>query len=479
MVTLDPERPILTYTAAIGILMAFWWVTEALPMGVTALLPLVLFPLFGVMSSGETATAYINNIIFLYIGGFIMALAMQKWNLHKRIALLIMINIGQKPVSILMGFMLGAYFLSMWMSNTATAMLMVPISISLISNLREYYDKNTIQQYAKAIFIGLAYACSIGGISTLIGTPPNLSFARIFHLTYPEAPEISFAQWFIFAFPLGLVILFTALAILYILYVPKKNMKKIPKQVLRENYKQLGKVSQEERWVFLLFTSMALLWIFRSPIVIGEFVIPGWSQIFIQPQFLHDGTVAVTMAVILFLIPSKSGERLMDWKTAVKLPWDIVLLFGGGFALAQAVKTSGLGLWLGQAVTENSNASPLELVAILTAGMSLLTEFTSNAATTEMVLPIIAGIASSAEIHPLYLMVPVTLAASLAFMLPIATPPNAIVFGSSPLKIIDMVKAGIFLDTIAVILIIASLYFWGQTIFDIDLSHFPDWARHK
>lgn len=478
-VTLDPQRPELTYTAAIGLLMAFWWVTEAIPMGVTALLPVLLFPLFGVLSSNDTATAYINNIIFLYIGGFIMALAMQKWNLHKRIALLILIKIGQKPLSILVGLMLGGYFLSMWMSNTATAMLMVPISLSLITNLKEYYHDHLIQRYAKAIFIGLAYACSIGGISTLIGTPPNLSFARIFNLTYPQAQEITFGQWFIFAFPLSILILLSAIVILYLLYIPKSGMSSIPLKVLKDNYHQLGKTSSEEKKVFVLFVLMALLWIFRSPIPIGGITIPGWSTLFHHPEYLHDGTIAIGMAILLFLIPSKQGQSLMDWKTAVKLPWDIVLLFGGGFALAQAVKESGLGLWLGQAVTDNTDAGPLALVSILTAGMSLLTEFTSNAATTEMVLPIVAGIASTAEIHPLYLMIPVTLAASLAFMLPIATPPNAIVFGSSPLKIKDMVKAGIILDCIAVILIITSLYFWGQTIFGIDLSEFPEWAKIK
>ncbi|WP_236973776.1 SLC13 family permease [Membranihabitans maritimus] len=476
-VRIDPDRPELVYTAGIAILMAFWWVTEALPIGITSLLPVLLFPAFGVLSSSDTAAAYINNIIFLYIGGFIMALAMEKWNLHRRIALFIMLKIGRKPVTLLLGFMLAGYFLSMWMSNTATAMMMVPICLSVLASLKSYYDAADIKNFGKSLFIGLAYACSIGGIATLIGTPPNLSFARIFKLTYPEAPEITFSQWFIFSLPLSIVVLGFALLILYLIYVPKKGMGAVPNTVIMDSYKKLGKISNEEKKVLTLFILMALLWVFRSPISIGNFYIPGWSLLFREPSFLNDGTVAIGIAIVLFLIPSRSGQSLMDWKTAVKLPWDIVLLFGGGFALAQAVKDTGLGLWLGQAVTENSDTTALEMVSILTAGMSLITEFTSNTATTEMVLPIVAGIASSAEIHPLWLMIPVTLAASMAFMFPIATPPNAIVFGSSPLKMVDMLKAGIFLDIIAVILIILSLYFWGQSIFDFDLSVFPEWAK--
>ncbi len=466
-VELDPERPILTYTAGVGILMAFWWVTEAVPIAITSLLPVFLFPLFGVMDSGHTASAYINYIIFLYIGGFMMALAMEKWNLHRRIALFVLLKVGQRPIHILFGFMFAGYFLSMWMSNTATAMLMVPISLSIMKNLEDFYPKAIINRFSIAVFLGLAYSCSIGGIATLIGTPPNLSFARIYAISYPDAPEISFSTWMIFALPLSLVILVVALVVLYVMYVPKKNMERISKDLLKEKYTALGAMSREEKWVGILFVTMAFLWVFRSPITIGTFTIPGWSMLFENPGYFNDGTVAIAMAVLLFLVPSRENTALMDWKTAVKLPWDIVFLFGGGFALALAVKESGLGLWLGELVTESSNWSPLGLMAVLTAGMSFLTEFTSNTATTEMVLPIIAGIAQSSDIPPLLLMVPVTLAASLAFMLPIATPPNAIVFGSSSLRIIDMVKAGIVIDLIAVILVIVGMYVWGIPVFGI------------
>ncbi|MBY5958108.1 SLC13 family permease [Membranicola marinus] len=469
LVELDPERPVLTYTAGVAILMAFWWVTEAIPIGVTSLLPVFLFPLFGVMDSGEAAGAYVNYVIFLYIGGFIMALAMEKWDLHRRIALFILLKVGQRPIHILFGFMFAGYFLSMWMSNTATAMLMVPISLSIMKNLEDFYPNKIIRRFSIAVFLGLAYACSIGGTATLIGTPPNLSFARIYAISFPEAPEISFSSWFIFALPLSLIILGVALIVLYLMYVPKKNMDRISKTLLQEKYTALGSMSREEKWVGGLFTLMALLWVFRTPIVIGGFSVPGWSQLFDNPGYFNDGSVAIAMAVLLFLIPSRENSGLMDWKTAVKLPWDIVLLFGGGFALALAVKETGLGLWLGQQVMENSNWSPVELMAVLTAGMSFLTEFTSNTATTEMVLPIVAGISETSGIPPLLLMIPITLAASLAFMLPIATPPNAIIFGSSPLRIIDMAKAGIVIDVIAVILVIIGMYLWGIPVFGISV----------
>lgn len=466
-VDIDPARPQLTFTAGIGILMAFWWVTEALPIGITSLLPVILFPVFGVMSSTDTASAYINHIIFLYIGGFMMALAMEKWKLHRRIALFILLKIGQKPYQILMGFMLASYGLSMWMSNTATAMLMVPIAISIISNLEGFYGREVTGKFSTAVFLGLAYACSIGGVATLIGTPPNLSFARIYAITFPEAPEINFAAWFIFALPLSLIILSAAFFLLFRMYVPVREMKSISKALLIEKYEELGKMTKEEKWVGLLFTIMAFLWIFRAPIEIGNVKIPGWSSLFSHPAYINDGTVAITMATLLFLIPGGRNERLMDWKTAVRLPWDIVLLFGGGFALAYAVKDSGLGLWMGQAVIESGDWSELGLMTVLTAGMSLVTEFTSNTATTEMVLPIIAGISETAGIPPLLLMIPVTLAASMAFILPIATPPNAIVFGSSPLKIKDMARAGIFLNILSVILIVLTMYFWGVPVFGI------------
>lgn len=466
-VEIDPDRPQLTYTAAIGLLMAFWWVTEALPIGITSLLPVVLFPVFGVMDSADTASAYINHIIFLYIGGFIMALAMEKWQLHRRIALFILLNVGQKPFQILLGFMLAGYGLSMWMSNTATAMLMVPIAISIMTNLEGFYGKEITNKFSTAVFLGLAYACSIGGIATLIGTPPNLSFARIYSITFPEAPEINFAAWLIFALPLSLIILVAAFFLLYRMYVPIQDMQSIPKTVLSEKYEELGAINREEKWVGLLFCLMAFLWIFRAPIEIGTMTIPGWSTLLINPGYINDGTIAIAMATLLFLIPGGKKGRLMDWNTAVRLPWDIVLLFGGGFALAYAVKESGLGLWMGELVVDSGNWSEMGMMTVLTAGMSLVTEFTSNTATTEMVLPIVAGIAETADIPPLMLMIPVTLAASMAFILPIATPPSAIVFGSSPLKIKDMARAGVFLNILSVILIVLLMYFWGVPVFGI------------
>ncbi|KAB1071367.1 SLC13/DASS family transporter [Tamlana haliotis] len=479
-VDLQPGKPEVTYTAAIAVLMAFWWVTEALPIGITSFLPIVLFPTLGVLDGKMISDAYINYVIFLFIGGFVMALAMEKWNLHKRIALKILSLVGGSPFRIMLGFMLASAFLSMWMSNTATAMMMLPIAFSVTTALEEIYGSGKISRFAAGLLLSIAHACSIGGIATLVGTPPNLSFLRIFEIIYPGAPEISFGQWISFAFPITLMIFMFSLGLLYFSYRPKGQIEALDKSFFKDKYQALGKISLEQKRVFLLFVTLAFLWVFRSDLNLGFLSIPGWSTVFKNPKFINDGTVAIFIAMLLFIVPSsKQKEALVDWKIMKKLPWHIVFLFGGGFALAKGFIDSGLSTYVGGLLSGTKGMSPTLLVGSLTTLMSTLTEFTSNTATTEMMLPIVSGLASEIQVNPLLIMVPVTLAASMAFMLPIATPPNAIVFGTGKLKMIHMIKTGLIIDIFATIIIVFMTLVWGTIIFDIDPNVFPEWAHNS
>lgn len=317
---LDTDNPRVTYTLAIAVLMAIWWIAEVVPLAITSLLPVVLFPLFGIMNGKDVSSTYFNHVIFLFIGGFLIALAMQKWDLHKRIALKILMITGVSPGRILLGFMLATSFLSMWISNTATTMMMVPILISIINKLEEIIGEKAIKRYSLGLLLGVAYSASIGGIATLVGTPPNLSFARIFQIMFPEAPEISFAQWFLFAFPVSVVFFIIIWTYLYFLFKPKdKNWENIKVDSFRQQYKSLGVVTFEQKIVFVVFILVAVLWLFRSDIIIGNFRLPGWSALFSYPEYLNDGTVAIFASIILFIIPAKSkkGKSIMD------CPWTL------------------------------------------------------------------------------------------------------------------------------------------------------------
>ena len=477
-VDLDPQNPLVTITAAIAIWMAFWWVTEAVPLAVTALLPIILYPTLGVMSGKDVAPIYFNHIIFLFIGGFLVALAMRKWKLHRRIALKILMIFGSKPRNILLGFMLSTAFLSMWISNTATTMMMVPIALSIVYKLEEFIDADKVKKYSLGIFLGIAYSASIGGIATLVGTPPNLSFARILTILFPNAPEISFATWLMYALPISAIFLLILWIMFSIIFSPKSKEFEIDSNIFREEYKKLGPMSFEEKIVLIDFVLLAVLWVFRANIQIGDFTIPGWSQLFPFPNYLNDGTVAITMALILFVIPSVNDkkQRILDWDTAAKLPWNIVILFGGGFALASGFKESGLADFLGIQLQGFGVFHPIVIVIAICLFVTFLTELTSNTATAEMLLPIIGGLAVAIKINPLFLMIPATISCSFAFMLPVATPPNAIIFGTNRIKIAEMVRVGLWLNFIGAILITISIYVIGKTVFGIDLAQFPEWA---
>jgi len=475
---LDPKHPAVTYTAGIALWMAIWWITEAIPLAVTALLPIVLFPVFGIMNGKDVSPLYFNHIIFLFIGGFIMALAMERWNLHKRLAINVLLMVGTKPSSILFGFMLSTAFLSMWISNTATTMMMIPIAMAVVTRLETSFDRDNLKPFITGLFLSIAYSASLGGIATLVGTPPNLAFARIFTLTFPNAPDISFAQWMLMALPISIIFLFIVWALLKTMYFRNLPLSKIEPDIFVKEHKTLGSISYEEKVVSVLFVSLVFLWLFRSDILLGSFVIPGWNRFFSFPGYINDGTVAIFVAVLFFIIPARSKRTMiMNWKTAARLPWNMILLFGGGFALASGFKVSGLSSWIGNQLSGLSGVNPVILVLIIIALLVFLTELTSNTGTVEIFLPILAAIAVQLKLNPLLLMVPATLACSFAFMLPVATPPNAIIFGTDRVSIKDMSKTGIWLNIAGILVITIIVLLLGKIILNIDLSLFPDWAK--
>jgi sodium-dependent dicarboxylate transporter 2/3/5 len=436
---------------------AVWWITEALPIAVTALLPIVLFPLTNGMSLSETTESYGHKYVFLYIGGFIIAIAIEKWKLHKRIALNIINVVGTNMSNIILGFMLATAFLSMWISNTATAVMILPVGMAIVVQLKD--NPATVQNetsiLGKALMLAIAYSASIGGIATLIGTPPNLVFAGIVKQTYNI--EISFFQWFKFGIIISSVLLVVCWYYLTRIAFDFKG-KKFPggKAEIKKQLKELGAFTFEEKLVLIVFVSTAFCWITRS------FILQD-----LLPQ-IDDTIIAIGFALVLFLLPSKQkGTKLMDWEDAVKLPWGIILLFGGGMALALGFETSGLAVWIGNHLSALGNLHLFFLLLILITSVNFLTEITSNLATTAMLLPVLVSIASAVGLHPYFLLVGATLAASCAFMLPVATPPNAVVFGSGYIKIEDMVKKGFILNVISIILITLAVYFLLPLLWDL------------
>jgi len=476
---LQPGRPEVTYALAVAVLMAVWWITEAIPIAATSLLPVAMFPLLGVADGGAVSSAYFNHIIFLFMGGFMMALAMEKWGLHKRIALRILLAVGISPAKILFGFMFATAFLSMWISNTATAMMMVPIVISVISELENSMENKKARHYSIGLLLGIAYSASVGGLATLVGTPPNLAFSRIFTIMFPEAPEISFAQWMTLGVPIAVVMFALVFVYLFVVFHPGKNTQMLGRQSIQSAYHSLGRMRSEEKIVLTAFIALAALWIFRKDIDTGLVVIPGWAGLFSRPEFINDGTVAIFMSLLLFAIPSPSNRRqkILDWKTARRLPWSIVLLFGGGFALAEGLADSGFSAWFGQQLSFLEGVPPLLIILTIALLLSFLTELTSNTATAQIILPIMASMAVSLHVHPLLFMLPATLAASMAFMLPVATPPNAIIFGTDRIRIKTMARNGFLLNIVGVILVSLMVYFFGEVLTDIPLTELPEWGK--
>ena len=481
LLDLEPGRPEITRMAAVALLMAAWWITDAIPLFATALLPLLLYPLLGIEQTRATAPVYFNSTIVLFLGGFMIALTMEKWDVHRRIALWVIRSVGGGPARIVLGFMLAAAFLSMWISNTATAIMMIPVGLAVILRMEEQFGQERTRAFSVAIMLGIAYACSAGGIATLVGTPPNLSLERIFQITFPEAPHISFGVWFVMAAPISVLMLASAWLLITQVFFRIPAEVAVDREVLESEARKLGPVSFEERVILAVFAATALLWVFRAPIEIGGVTIPGWSALLPYGNLIDDGTVAIAMASLLFLVPARSpgakSRTLMGPDVVRGLPWNIVLLFGGGFALAHGFQTTGLARFIGDGFSGLGSVPPLLLILVICLTITFLTELTSNTATTEMVLPIFAAVAVSAGVHPLLLMIPATLSASCAFMMPVATPPNAVVFGSDRVRVSEMARVGIFLNLVGAVVITLVFRAMGPLLFGIEPGVLPDWAR--
>ena len=435
---------------------AIWWVTEAVPIYVTALIPIILFPLSGGLELKQTTSAYGHKFVFLFVGGFILAIAIEKWRLHKRIALNIINIVGTKKSNIILGFMIATAFLSMWISNTATAVMIMPVGLAIISQLKD--NPNTLENentiFGKTLMLAIAYSASIGGMATLIGTPPNLVLAGVIKTSYDI--EINFLQWMSFGLPISLLLLFICWKYLTsIAYKFKDENFKSGLEEINDQIKNLGKFSYEEKSVLIVFIATALAWITQS-FIIKKYI----------PE-IDDTIIAIIAAVVLFILPDKSGDnKLLSWNDAVKLPWGILLLFGGGMALAKGFDSSGLAIWIGNQMNFFSDIPLIILLLVLIAMVNFLTEITSNLATTAMLLPVLVALANTIDINSYYLLVGATVAASCAFMLPVATPPNAVVFGSKILNIDDMIKKGFWMNIISILILTAAVYWilpliWG------------------
>ncbi len=437
-------------TAAVAVLMAVWWMTEALPIPATALLPLALFPALGVLPAPAASSPYANELIFLFMGGFLLAVTMERWGLHKRIALAIMSWVGTSPSRLVLGFMLATAFISMWISNTATTAMMLPIALAVGEMLRPPDNAAGVYHFGIALMLGVAYASSIGGVATLIGTPPNAVLAGAASEMLHQ--KIGFVQWMGVGVPVAAVMLpLTWLLLTRVLHRPGDLHGDVA-GLIAEERAGLGRMSRGEKITAMVFVLTALAWVLRSQKTIGSVTIPGLQTWL--PE-LSDSTIAMAAAVALFIIPVdwRRGDFCLDWKTARRIPWGVLVLFGGGLSLAVAMDKSGLAKWIGGAVSGLGAVHAILIVAAVAALIVFLTELTSNVATASMAMPVMAGAAVGLGMHPLLLMTTAGLAASMAFMLPVATPPNAIVFSSGYLTIPQMARAGFFLNLLSIVVI--------------------------
>ncbi|MFG6147571.1 SLC13 family permease [Halobacillus sp. B23F22_1] len=459
---LQPEGMSREAVQMLGLIgwIATWWVTEAVPIPITSLLPLLLFPITGVMETGDVSSSYGDPLIFLFAGSFMIALTMEKWNLHKRMALAIIAFIGSSPTMLILGFMVATGFLSMWISNTASTMMMVPISLAVTKHVADSLEKSGEVDtspgnfpFGTAIMLGTAYAATIGGFGTLIGAPANTILAATVNNLY--GIDISFARWMLFGVPM--VMLLIPIVWLYLVKIAyPMNVKHIPggRTIVKKELKNLGRMNYEEKVVLAVFSMTALAWMTRS--VFLENFIPG----------IDDTIIALFGAFVLFLIPSKNKEgSILDWNTVLKLPWGILWLFGGGLALASGIISSGLDEWIGNQLVNFTNVPFFLMVGLIIAVITLLTEFTSNTATSTMVYPIVAAGAAALGTDPIILMVAACMGATFAFMFPVAAPPNAIVFATGYIKMSKMAKTGIWLNLCSIVFSVVIVYFFVPLIF--------------
>ncbi|MEJ2108982.1 MAG: SLC13 family permease [Acidobacteriota bacterium] len=464
LIVLSPSpggmSPESKYTAATVVLMGCWWIGESLPLGVTALIPLVAFPLLKVMPYSDVAPNYTNHFVFLLLGGFFIALTMQRWNLHTRIALAIISLVGASAPRLVLGFMIASAFLSMWISNSATCMMMMPIGLGLIMKTEELQgggNTPSVANFGACMMLGIAYAANIGGVGTLVGTFPNLVFAGVFENQFPEAPAITFIEWLKVGLPFTL--LFVPLMWIYMVgfILPiKGQVLQDADEVIRKEKEKLGPIKRGEAMILGIFIATAFLWIFRSDINLGGFVVPGWAGLLGVEKYVHDSTVAMAMGILCFILPvdRKKGTTLLDWRHARQMPWGILLLFGGGFAIADGFVASGLTEWVGGRLAVLQGVPLPVLIAAIVLIMTFLTEVTSNTASTQMLLPILAATAKALDLNVLLLLLPAT-----------------------RVSLVKMARTGFLLNLISVLFVTAFVYLWAVPAWDISLDGAPAWMK--
>ena len=456
--------PTVQRMMAVAALMATWWVTEAIPLAATSLLPLALFPFLGLGTASESAAPYANHLVYLFLGGFMLAQTMQRWGLHRRMALSIVHRIGTSPSRIVLGFMCASGFVSMWVSNTATTAMMMPIGLAVIQQAVEAFEKEGADidtrpghfHFGANLMLGIAYGASIGGVATIIGTPPNVFLAGT--MAENHGIEISFLRWLGFGIPF--VLLFLPLTWLWLTRVALPiRIQSLPGGTARieAELNELGSMTIPEKRLAIIFGLTAAAWTFR----------PYWTAAIPTGNLVSDSTIAMAATVMLFLTPAGNGEKLLNWQWASRLPWDVLLLFGGGFSLAAGFERNGLSTWVGGQLQFFGELPLPVFIVIVVLLIVTLTEFASNVASTAMSVPILAATATTMGLSPLMLAIPATVAASCAFMLPAATPPNAIVFGTGYFTIPQLVKAGIGVNIIGVILISILTLLLARPLFGI------------
>lgn len=464
--------------AAVAVLTAWSWLTAALPLPIASLLPAALLPATGVVAAREVAPWYFQDILLLFLGGFILAIGLERYGLHRRFALRALHLFGSAPRRVVLGFMVVGGLLSMFVSNTSTALLMLPVALAVL-------DRCAVperEKLTRPLLLGIAYSCSIGGVATPIGTAPNSVFLGQMQARFPDAPSIPFGTWFLGAFPLAASFLIVAWLVL------TRVVHRLPQQAslsideIRQERKAAGPRSPEQNRVLFVFGTVALLWMTRSGVDFGSLAIPGWQALLpvSVSATWSDSTVALLGVLMLFLLPGRARRTgaLLDWEDCANIPWGILLLLGGGFALAKGCEVSGLSAAIGEGLAGMiGSASPLVLVFVLVLGVTFLTEITSNTATINVLLPLMFSACLAAEVNPMLLAIPATLAVSCAFMLPVATPPNAILFSSGRLTVLDMVKAGFLLNLLTAVLVTFFTWVWIAPRWGIDLHEFPAWAE--
>jgi sodium-dependent dicarboxylate transporter 2/3/5 len=451
--------------AAIAVWVAVWWLTEAVELPVTSLLPFVLIPVFGIADAKTIASQYMDQVIFLFMGGFMLSYALEKSNLHSRLALYILSKVGNSFQYILAGIMLVAFLISMWMSNTATVMMLYAAVAAIVIKLKE--NNINDDKVGSSLMIGLAYAASIGGMATLVGTPTNMIFYSFYNANFAHQQELVFSSWFILAFPIALLLVIVSYLLIRSHFKLSHVKIELEHQYFQQQFNKLGKMSRDEKIVGLIFIITALLWFSRSDLLIGNFHFKGWSNFFKPKDFIQDSTISILMATLLFFIPSEKSKskNLLMWEDCKKLPLGIMLLFGSGFALAKGFELSGLSNLLANSLQVLNSKHILIIIIGICVVITFISEFASNVASIQLALPILLALSISIKLPAIILMVPATLSASLGFMLPVATAPNTIVYGSGFIKVKDMYRIGLWVNLTGIILIALICYFFSSTIF--------------